>query len=381
MTPSQPSPAAESSVAVEAVGGLVGRWAFWKAAAALRHEPQFTPDLSIDFLRVTSPRNPFFRHAQLTLFLAQRRGAVVGRAAVCIDENANRQYGKRVAHFGFFEVADGDRGAAAALLDRCMAWARQRGQDVLRGPVDLSTNYRVGLLVEGHAEPPAILMPWNPPGHASLLESCGLVKVKDVLAMEVDQDHLTAERYSRIARRILEKGGFTIRTFDFRRFNRELEIARRIYNAAWAENWGFVPMEEDEFRYQAHALKDIANPDLCVFVEAAGEPAGFAIAIPDLAIAVREVKGKLLPFGWLHLLRRARTIDRLRILLLGVLPEYRRQGLDGVLYNEMTRRGTIAGMRSGEFGWLLEDNVEILRGCQASGARVSRRYRIYERSL
>jgi GNAT superfamily N-acetyltransferase len=376
-----PTPHSSAPVVVEQARGLFGRLAFLGAAAALRSEPQFTPDLSIDFLRITSPRNPFFRHAELALFVARRGGKIAGRVAACIDSDAARAYGARLLHFGFFEAADGDLDTTRALLDRCADYGRVRRQEILRGPVDLSTNFRVGLLVEGNAEMPSIMMPWNPAGHAALLEASGLRKVKDVLAMEVDAEHLTAERYGRIAARILDKGGYTVRSFDLRRFDAELERARAIYNAAWAENWGFVPMSSDEFRYQGHGMKEVADPNLCVFIEKAGAPVGFAIAIPDMAIAIREVKGKLLPLGWLHLLRRAKTLDRMRILLLGVLPEHRKHGLDAVLYHEMIARGLRRGVRSAEFGWLLEDNDEIIRGCQASGARISRRCRIYERPL
>lgn len=376
--PPEPSSAA---VRVREVRGLAGRIAFHRAAARLRREPLFTPDLLPDFLRQTSPRNPFFRHAAMAFFLAERRGRLVGRAAATVDEVSNRYAAEKVVKFGFFEAEDGDRESAAALLEACEGFGRARGQAVLRGPIDMSTNYRVGLLVDPFDAPPAILMPWNPPGYAALLEGCGLVKAKDVVSMEVSSGEVDEARHARIAERVLARGGYSVRTFDLRAFDRELELVRGLYNASWAHNWGFVPVERDEFAYEAAGLKRVLRPELGFFVEKGGVAAGFALSIPDMAIAIREVRGRLLPLGWLHLLRRVKSVDRMRTVLLGVLPEHRRSGLDAVLYAEITRRGRALGIRHGEFGWLLEDNHEIIRGILACGARITRRYRIYEKPL
>jgi GNAT superfamily N-acetyltransferase len=373
--------AAPSPVEITEVRGLLGRLAFLAAAAALRREPQFTPDLVPDFLHTTSPKNPFFRHAETAFFLAKRGGRIVGRASATVDRNANETQKESVALFGHFEAADGDAESTAALIAACEAFGRARKQTILRGPIDMSTNYRVGLLVEGHAFPPAIMMPWNPPGHAALLEGCGLVKAKDVVSMEVDRAAMVESRYTKLADRARERGGYQVRTFDLRRFDEEIALVRSLYNASWAMNWGFVPVDLDEFAYEAKGLKQILDPNLGFFVEKGGKPLGFALSIPDAAIAIREVRGRLLPFGWWKLLRRIKTLDRMRTVLLGVLPEARKSGIDAILYAETTRRGLARGIVAGEFGWLLENNDEIIRGILACGARITRRYRIYERPI
>lgn len=368
-------------VSLVRVDGLLGRLAFLRAAAELRREPYFTPDLSIDFLHTTSRKNPFFRTAEIEWILAKRAGRVVGRAAAIVDRRSNELHREKVVCFGYFEIADGDREATAALLDGAAAFGRARGMERLRGPVDLSTNYRIGLLVEGFERPPSMMMPWNPPGHAELLELAGLRKVKDVVAMEVNDQVIQTDRYERLARRALERGGYALRSIDMKRFPEELRIFQRVYNEAWKDNWGFVPLDYEELLYVAKGLKDVLRPELCVVAEKQGVVAAFSLVVPDVAIAIREIGGKLLPFGFLRLLRRVKTLDRFRVLTLGVLEGHRSTGLDAAMYMEITRRGFAAGIRSAEFGWMLEDNEAILKPLRACGATVTKRYRIYEREL
>jgi hypothetical protein len=373
-----------SAVVVEKVRGLRGRLAFHRVAAALRTEPQFTPDIVIDFLRQTSPRNPFFRHAEAEFYVAKRDGKAVGRVAACYDRAANAHHGENIILFGFFETVDAGKGGAEvtrALLDACTAMGRRCGARALRGPIDLSMNHKVGLLVDDDSRPPTVMMPWNPIGHAALLESYGLSKVKDVVAMEVDRQTIQIDRYAKIAERALERRGFVLRGLDLKNLPGEMATVRRLFNGAWADNWGYTPVDEEEFNYLAKGLKDVLNPRLGMFIEKDGRAVAFSLSIPDVALAIREIHGRLLPFGWLHFLRRLKTIHHCRVALLGVDPEFRRSGADAILYFETARRGMDAGYDSAEFGWLLEDNYNIIRGCEASGAKITKRFRIYEKSI
>lgn len=370
-----------TSPTVEEARGLRGRLAFLRAASALRREPQFTPDLSIDFLRQTSAKNPFFRNAETAFFLARRGRRVAGRVAATVDRRANEQHRETAASFGYFEVADGDAEAAAALIGAAERFGRARGMTRLRGPIDLSTNHRCGLLVDGFDRPPAILMPWNPPGHAGLLEACGLAKAKDLVSLEVDSKQLELVRVERIAKRVLERGGFVVRPLDLRRFDDELRIVQAVYNAAWSQNWGFVAMTDAELDFLARGLRDVLIPDLATLVEKDGKPAAFSLAVPDVAIPIREIRGRLFPFGILKLMRWLKRPTSLRVLTLGIVEEHRNTGLDAALYVEIVRRGLAHGIHHGEFGWMLEDNHAIVRAVEACGARVTKRYRIYEKAI
>lgn len=372
---------ARMTLSITKVDGLFGRLAFLRAAAELRREPQFTPDVSIDFLSQTSPRNPFFKHAETEFYIAKRDGKIAGRAAATVDRKANEVHNEKVVNFGFLEFDVNDRGAPAALVDAAAAFGRSRGMLTLRGPIDMNANHKVGLLLNCYNDPPAMLMPWNPPEYVNAIESLGFVKEKDVIAMEIVQSQLDLNRYDRLAKRALERGGFKIRSFNLKEFDRELELVRHIYNTAWADNWGFVPVDHDEFHYQASGLKNIVNPELGCFVEKEGKTAAFTLSVPDVAIAIREIRGRLLPFGWYQLLKRIKTLKRARMILLGILPEYRKSGLDAILYLETSKRGMQQGFNCAEFGWMLEDNEAIIKGCEASGAKITKKYRIYKKDI
>lgn len=352
-----------------------------KAGAALRREPQYTPDVSLDFLRQTSPANPYFKHAEAAFFLAKRDGRVVGRVCAAVDAHSNAHHQEKIVNFGFFEVDTRDADAAAALLDAAARFGRERGMTAMRGPVDLNMNYKIGILLNCYDSPPAVMMNWNPPEYVNLMEKCGMAKEKDVLAMEIHESQLEVNRYEKLAKRVLERGGLRIREFDMKYYDRELELVRTIFNKAWENNWGFTPAGREDFAYEARGLRDIINPKLGCFIEKGSETVAFSLSIPDVAIGIREIRGRLLPFGWYKLLKRIKTIRRARMILLGILPEHRKSGLDAILYLETTRRGQACNMSEAEFGWLLEDNEAIIKGCEASGAKVTKRYRIYRKEL
>lgn len=371
----------DPAISLEQVHGTLGRLRFLRTAAALRAEPQFTPDVSLDFLRQTSPRNPVFRHAKAAFFIAKRGGRVVGRICACVDREINERHHQNYVHFGFFEIAEGEVAGAGALVDAAAAFGRSLGATSMRGPIDLNLNYKTGCLIDGFERPPAIMMNWNPPYYSQILEACGLEKEIDLVSFEVDQSGVQLERYEKLAGRALARGGFQLRTFELQHFDRELGFLRNIYNQSWAGNWGFTPAGQEELRYEAVGLKQIIRPELGFFIEKDGAPVAFSLSIPDMAVAIREVRGRLFPLGWWHLLKRVRTIPRARMLLLGVLPAYQRQGLDALLYIETARRGIKANIYEAEFGWILENNTAMIRGCEACGAKITKRYRIYRKGI
>ncbi len=324
-------------------------------------------------------RNPFFAHAEIESFLALAGDRVVGRI-VAIDNRAHNEFhGDRVGFFGFFECED-DPAAATALFDAAAAWLAARGKDVLRGPMNFSTNDDCGSLIEGFNTPPAIMMPHNPAYHARLHAAGGFAKAKDIVAYWYEGDALP-ERVTRGVELVRKRKGVTVRPLDMKRFEQEVGLIRTIYNDAWERNWGFVPMTEAEIDHMAEQLKPVVEPGLIVFAEIRGEPVGFGLGLPDFNLALKHANGELFPFGFLSILWHKRRIRQARILTLGVRSGYRASGIDALLISELFGRCVAMGIFKGEFSWILEDNIAMRRPLENIGARVYKTYRVYDRPL
>ncbi len=330
---------------------------------------------------VDPAKNPFYDHADVALFVARRGGQVVGRIAAVEDRNFNSFHGTKTAYFGLYESLN-DAGVAAALFKAAKEWARWRGLDTLLGPMNLSTNYEVGLLVEGFDSDPYIQMPYNPRYYGALFEACGLKKAKDLWAWERSAKTPPPERFTRIADKIREHEEITIRSVNLRDFDAEAARIKEVYNAAWEENWGFVPMTSAEFDKLARDLRQMITPDLAIIAEHRGEPIAFSLTVPDYNQALKKVNGRLttygIPVGLAKLLWHARSIDRVRLIALGVKQGWRRRGVDAVLVVETIRRAHRLGYAGGEISWTLEDNDLINRAIEACGCTRTKVYRVYE---
>jgi GNAT superfamily N-acetyltransferase len=326
-------------------------------------------------------KNPFFDHADVALFVARRDGEVVGRIAAVEDRNFNAFHSTRTAYFGLYESVN-DVGVAAALFKAARDWARWRGLDTILGPMNLSTNYEVGLLVEGFDSDPYIQMTYNPRYYGELFEACGLVKAKDLWAWERSARTAPPDRFLRIADKIKEHREITIRSANLKEFDAEVARIKDVYNAAWEQNWGFVPMTSAEFDKLARDLKQMIVPDLAVIAEHKGEPVAFSLTVPDYNQALKKLNGRLttfgLPIGLAKLLWHARKIDKVRLIALGVKQGWRRRGLDAVLIVEAIRRADKLGYLGGEVSWTLEDNHLINGAIEASGCTRTKVYRVYE---
>ncbi len=376
------SPASGGALEVLEVRSRDDREAFIRLPWALyRGDPRWVPPLLRDMRTLLDPRkHPFHRHSEAALFLALRDGVPVGRIAA-IDNRRHREFHHEpVGFFGFFE-AERDPGLAGALLERAAAWLRERGLQAVRGPTSFSTNETAGLLVEGFDGPPALMMPYNPPWYEPLLEGAGFRPVKDLLAYLLTDDR-PPDYLVRGAEIVRKRTGARVRPLRMERFHEELETVRRIYNAAWERNWGFVPMTDEELAHMAAELKPIVDPNLCLFAELpSGETIGFALALPDFNRVLRRLNGRLFPLGWLKALWLSRRLDSMRVLTLGVTPEHRRRGLDALLIRELIRHGSARGIGRAELSWVLEDNQAMRGALERLGGRVYRRYRLYEAPL
>jgi GNAT superfamily N-acetyltransferase len=329
-------------------------------------------------------RHPFYKTSDVDMFLAEREGRVVGRIMAILNQAHNEFHNERAGFFGFFEV-ENDPEASTALLDAARDWLRGRGAEVMRGPVNPSTNYECGLLIDSFDSDPVVMMTYNPPYYVDLIERYGLQKAMDLYAYSTsDESFIVSDKLTRVAERLKKKDRISVRTINLKDFKREVEIVRRIYNDAWSRNWGFVPVSEEEFEHLAKDLKQIVDPEIAYIAEkevegrADSEPIGFFLAVPDLNRALKKLNGRLLPFGLLKLLWYSRKIDFIRIVTLGVVKEYQNLGIAAVFYDEVYRRAPAAGYPRGEVSWVLENNALMNRAMDLLGAQRTKTYRIYE---
>lgn len=333
-------------------------------------------------------KNPFFKHAVMHPVIAYRNNEPVGRIVGIIDENHNKFHKEKAAFFGFFECID-DQVLANQLLDTVANWARNKGMETLRGPINLSTNHECGLLIEGFDDPPAVMMTYNPPYYAKLLEKWGMTKTKDLFAYLIkDNRSKFSERLFAQAERLKENSSVKFRSINMREFEAEVERVLQIYNDAWESNWGFVPMDPEEFRHMAKDMKMIVDPELILIAEVRGEPAGFALTLPDVNQVFKKVSdGKLFPTGLFKLLwnlkgpGRKKAINRCRILTLGIRQAYRPLALGPLFYTEYLKRGPARGYPMGEASWILEDNVQMNKALRLMSGERTKVYRIYDRAL
>jgi GNAT superfamily N-acetyltransferase len=328
-------------------------------------------------------KNPFFENADVQLFLARRDGRNVGRISAHVYHNHNNTHGERTGFFGFFEC-EYDYAIAEALLARAAACLKDRGMERMRGPANFTTNHEIGLVVDGFDRPPVIMMTYNPPFYPEFAERFGLKKVMDVYAYYTEDTNPTPERVVKLIDRIRKRSGTTIRPLDLSQFDDEVKRVKSIYDRAWAPNWGFVPMTDAEFAHMAKDMKQIVDPDIVLFAEVDGEPVGFSMALPDINQALIHLKGRLLPFGLiklLWLLKVRKIVTGIRVLVMGVLPEYQRRGIDNLLYHETFTRGVAKGYRSAETSWILETNEMMNRAAENLGHRRYKTYRMYEMGL
>jgi GNAT superfamily N-acetyltransferase len=328
-------------------------------------------------------KNPFFEHAEAEYFLAERDGGVVGRIAAISNRLHNETHEDRVGFFGFFETVD-DQAVADALFATAAEWIRARGLDVLRGPASFSVNDECGLLVDGFDTPNTLMMPYNPRYYVTLTDGAGFAKAKDLLVYQGgSEEHYVPvpERLARGTELIRQRQRITIRGLDMKRFDTDVAIIKRIYNAAWEKNWGFVPMTEPELDHLAEQFKPIVIPEIVPFAEKDRQVIGFGIVLPDLNEVFKHTRSGSLLAVLPRLLWKVKTrrFKRARILLLGILPEYQGKGIDAMLYHWIWTRCGELGITWGEAGWILEDNPAMNAGLEKMTFRVYKTYRLYDR--
>jgi GNAT superfamily N-acetyltransferase len=337
--------------------------------------PQLNREMRIHF----SHKNPFFRHADVGYFLARKNGRTAGRIAAFVNRSHNDLHNDKRGFFGFFDSVN-DPSVSNVLLERASAFLREKGMKSLAGPMNFSTNEECGFLLEGFDESPFLMMPYNYPYYNELAEKYGLKKAKDLFAYIYDVQDDMPEKVYRGAL-IAEKRGITSRPVNMKRFVEDMMVFREVYHSAWGDNWGFIPMTEEELRYSAERLKQIIVPELALIAEKDGEPIGFFGLVPDFNFVLKHMKGKLNPVTIVKALYYSRKIRGLRIMLLGVKKEFRNKGVEGVLYKRAWPAIKKGGYERIEFSWILEDNIPVQRTIELFGGRLYKKYRVYEKPL
>ncbi len=325
-------------------------------------------------------KNPFFENAEMELYLARRHGQVVGRIAAIEDRNYNAFHGTKTANFGFFEAIE-DQDVAQVLLAKVEEFAKARGLDRVMGPASPNSNYEWGLLVDGFGLDPSVQMPYNPTYYASLIEGAGFTKAKDLWAFFIDIAVDPDPKVIRIADKLREREGITVRAANIKDFYAELDRIKRVYNQAWEKNWGFVPFTDKEFEHLARDMKAIVKPDLLLIAEVKGEPVAFSMTLPNANEVLKHLNGRLFPFGLFKALYYQSKIKTARLVTLGIIQPYRKRGLDAILTLETLRAARRLGYTTGEISWTLEDNHLVNRAIELFGCRKYKTYRVYDKSI
>jgi len=350
-----------------------------------RGDPHWVAPLRMTERRRWSARhNATLRTRSVRRFVARRQGRVVGRIAAVVDEAFASRWCPGSGLFGFFESVDDER-VSRALFAAAEAALQGQGVQQVLGPVNLSTQDEVGLLVDGFRFPPTVLSPYNPPYYERLVQGAGYAKVRDYHAYLWTPDQRRSPAVDRVVaaatRRAGGYAGLVLRPADPRRWDEEVRMLHRLYNTAFAGVWGFVPISWDEFAQRASEFKPFYRPELVIVAEVEGEPAGFGLLLPDVNEALAGLNGRLLPFGWLRLMRRVPRIRSGRLILLGVLPAFKGRGLAALIADRMIEPARKAGIRRVELSLVLEDNRPMSGVIRAFGCPVVKTFRLYGKSL
>lgn len=354
----------------------------WKTNAG---DPNWVPPLRANQKQLAGfGKHPFYNEADALPLLATRNGEPVGRLLAIVNHAHNKWSKEQRGFFGFFESID-DEAVSGALFDRGLAWLGEQGMTAVRGPANPSINYEWGTLIEGFDTPPYFMMTHNPPYYAKLIEAAGFQKAQDLYAFWGDVDMLrtmkTDKKILALDANIRERFGVSLRSMDTSRFIAEVEMFLDIYNQALAGTWGYVPLSQAEVQHIARDLRYLIVPELAVVAEHEGKPIGVVFGLLDYNPRIKQIDGKLFPFGFLKLLRKRTSINRIRMVSTNVLPEFQGWGVGVCLALGMLQPALAFGIREAEFSWVLESNNLSRKTLEKGGALRYKEYRVYDQVL
>lgn len=326
-------------------------------------------------------KNPFWEHAEKILFIIEKDGEPVGRIAGIIDRNFIQFHEELCGFFAFYESTN-DVEVANSLLSVVKNWLKGKGMKKVIGPTAPSTNDEMGLLYKGYDSSPYLMMPYNPKYYIELMDKIRMKKAKDLNAYLVNSADLPHDRLERINQIVYKRiPNLVVRKIDMKKLDRDVGYAHEIYNLAWEKNWGFVPWTKKEFYEQYKRLKDLLLPDTTLIATINGKPVGMLIGVPNYNEILKDFDGKLGPVQMIKFLLRRNKIKTMRIMIMGVIKEYRNKGIEGIMYHEIIKNGMKKGYHVGEFSWILEDNVMMCRAAEMLGGKLYKQYRVFETEL
>lgn len=344
------------------------------------NDPNWIPPLRANQKELVGFKpHPFYKQAEGQAFLARRGGQVQGRVLALVNHAHNRRHKEERGFFGFYESID-DPEVARGLFDAVRQWLAERNIEKLRGPTNPSLNYECGLLIEGFDTPPTFMMTYNPPYYARLWEDYGFRKAQDLYAYEAHKDMLATvdPKLAFIVEEATRRFNVKMRSLDKSRFRDEVTMFLDLYNKSLAGTWGFVPFSDDEIGRLAAGLKHLIVPELAAVAEVEGRPVGAMFCLLDYNPRIKEIDGRLFPFGFVRLLWNRKKIPKARLLSANVLPEFQRWGLGLVLGAHMVPLGLSWGMTEAEMSWVLESNHLSRKSIERGGGKRTKTYRIYD---
>ena len=347
-------------------------------------DTNYVPELFVGQDDLLNPaKHPFYKHSSAQLFLAYIDNKIVGRIAAIWNNPHNEFNNVKEGQFGFFDCINNQE-VANALFDTAKNWIKEKGGEKIVGPINLSTNETCGLLIEGFDMPPVAMMTYNYPYYQELIDNYGFEKQVDLRAYNIltkNANMRSVLLMDRLEER-LKRSGIILRQIDLKNFASEAEKIKVVYNKAWDKNLGFVPMSDDEFAWIAKDLKMIVDPKYCLIAEKEGEIVGFAVGIPNInEILINIKRGRLLPTGIFKLIFGRKKIKSLRVMMLGVLEEYRKLGIEACLYGRIIKNAQMYGIDGAECSWMLDHNYMMNHAIEQINGELYKRYRIYQKSI
>lgn len=344
-----------------------------------KNDPLWVPPLKMAVKDLLNPKHPYYETAKGKFWIAYKNGVAVGRIAAYVNDEHIKFHNEKIGFFGFYECIE-DQEVSDSLFKAAEEYLKTEGMTKVQGPYNPSTNYECGTLIDGFDDPPQIMMTYNPKYHQGLIEANRYSKAKDLLAYKRNLRQELPEVISKISDRMEKRQKISYRPANKKKWDQEVELMLDIYNSAWEKNWGFIPMTPAEFRHTAKDLKSVVDTNLVIFVEIDGKTAGFAVALPDFNQVLKEIpSGKLFPTGIFKVLRASKYINRMRVITLGLKEEYRKMGLETLIYKKLSENSQ-PKYSEAEMSWILEDNLMMNKPLIRLG-EVYKTYRIFEKEL
>lgn len=347
-----------------------------------KHDPNWIAPLIGDQIKFFDPaKNPFFLHSEAELFVAYKDNKLVGRISAQTNTRHNLEHKDEMGFFGFFECIN-DQEVANALFETAYRWNKARKREGMRGPFNLTINDECGLLVKGFETPPFVMMTHAHPYYQKLYEGYGLTKAMDMYAYFSEKREIP-ERVAKLHDALLKRSKATIHSLskDKVQMRKDIETVFRLYSEAWQYNWGAVPMTDAEFQHLVDEMLPLVDPDMVLFAEIDGKPVGFSLALPNYNEVLKVMHGRVNPLTLLKAAIAKKRISSARVIVMGVLDEYKNRGIDTIFHYYSYKNGIPKGIYYGEFSWVLECNTMMVRVAEMLGADPYKTYRIYETKI